>query len=721
MLGRKVDKAVLPKNTVWFRRVFQLPEGRIASAEVRACGLGLYELWVNGQAVDPLRRLAPNWSNPEDRVLFDTYDVAARLTAGRENAVGVWVSAGYSDDFFQWGWRWLKPKRVWLEMDVAYADGRKLRIETDERWEWTDATPIREASIYHGETYDATADDPDWATARRGQKTWRPVRVLGDDGLRLVPNMGVPVRLRDPREPVETIPLGNDRWLLDFGQNRAGLVGFDLELPKGSRVTIRCAEEIAEDRKSLDARTLRTARQTDDYVFAGRKGGERHLPRFTYHGFRYAEVSGVPAAQMTKGRFLSWAVTADVEDTASFRSSDETLNWLFNAAYWSMRSNLVGYPSDCPMRDERTPCLMDSNCFEDTACLFFDLRDFYAKWLGDAVRYQHGVDPLVCDNDNPDWSGEPMLLADRLLTHYAATNAVRREYADLRRLADGFLARSPSNVWHVGFGDWCPPGGKNWRDYHSSVGLVNTLLLGDCCRAMSRIARAVGEEGDAMRYAVRRDECRKAFRKAFFDPVRKTFGDGKQTDLAMPLVFGLVDAADRAAVASKLAERIRTVDDVHFGTGIYGTRYLGDALLENGLEDLWLEMIHARGEPGFEYMREKGATTTWEQWHWAGGMNSHNHAMKSGAAACLLTHIAGIRCLDDGRRTVRIQPVFPTRLDWIEVRLKTPCGWLSVSWRRTAGGVVVETSVPDGLKATLALPNRADEVLPSGKRVVSML
>ena len=714
LVGRAVKKQILPKNTVRFRRAFDLPTGQIVSAQARVCGLGFYELWANGSPADPMRRLAPNWSNPDDRVLFDVYDLTSRLVAGEKNVLGLWLAAGYSDDFFRWGWRWLKPKRAWLELDVTYADGRQTQIATDGSWKWTDETPIRTATIYGGECYDASAEDPDWATARKGTAHWRKVREFKDDGLRLVENMGAPVRLRDPREPVEVISLGGDRWILDFGQNRAGLVGFDLELPKGSRVTISCAEEIAADRKSLDVRTLRGARQADEYVFAGRRGGERYLPRFTYHGFRYAEVAGVPSAQMKKERFRSWAVTADVEDTASFRSSDVTLNWLFNAAYWSMRSNLVGYPSDCPMRNERTPCLMDSNCFEDTACLFFDMRDFYAKWLGDAVRYQEGVDPLVGDNDNPDWSGEPMLLAERLLTHYAATNAVRREYVDLRKLMDGFLSRSPSNVWQVGFGDWCPPGGKSWKDYHSSVGLVNTLFLGDCCRAMSRVARAVGEEGDAVRYAARHAVCRQAFRETFYDPMRKTFGDGKQTDLAMPLVFGLVDEADRPAVAARLAERIRTVDLGHFGTGIYGTRYLGDALLENGLEDLWLQVVKARGEPGFEYMREKGATTTWEQWHWAGGMNSHNHAMKSGAAACLLTHLAGIRCQGDGRRAVRIQPVFPGKLAWVEARLKTSCGWLAVSWKRSGGKIVVETTVPAGLVATLALPNRPDERLSSG-------
>lgn len=709
VLGQVVKNKVLPKNTVRFRRRFELPSGQIAKAEARVCGLGFYELWVNGEAADPMRRLAPNWTNPHDRVMCDAYDLTGRLAAGGGNALGLWLAAGYSDDFFQWGWRWLKPKRAWLELDVFYGDGRQVRIVTDGRWEWTDETPISKATIYGGESYDARAEDPDWATVCGGRAKWRKVRELGDDGLRLVSGVGVPVRLRDPREPVEIIPLGGDRWILDFGQNRAGLVGFDLELPRGHRVEIACSEEISEDRKSLDRRTLRNAAQTDAYVFAGRKGGERYLPRFTYHGFRYAEVKGVPPAQMKAGRFRSWAVSADVKDTASFRSSDETLNWLFSAAYWSIRSNLVGYPSDCPMRDERTPCLMDSNCYEDTACLLFDMGDYYAKWLGDAVRHRKGGDPSDDFGGNPDWAGEPILLADRLLTHYAATNVVRREYADLRRQMESFLTRSPSNVWHSGFGDWCPPGGKSWKEYFSSVSLVNTLLFGECCRAMSRVARAVGEASDAKRYAERAADCRRTFRSAFYDPVKKTYGEGCQTDLAMPLAFGLVDGPDRQAVAANLARRIRTADKGHFGTGIYGTRYLGDALLENGYEDLWFELVKAKGEPGFEYMREKGATTTWEQWHWAGGMNSHNHAMKSGAASCLLTHLAGIRCLGDGHRQFRISPVFPRGLEWVEAGLQTPSGKLEVKWRRTPDGVDIELTVPEDIDAVLSLPGCPDE------------
>ena len=709
LLGlREKAEPPLPKNTVRFRRIFDLPAGTIVSAEAKVCGLGFYELWANGRPVDPDRLLAPGWSRPEHRLLYDRYDLTQALRAGEANALGLWVSPGYSDDVMRWCWRWLKPKRAWLTLDVRYADGTARRIVTDGNWQWTDCTPIAEVSLYHGERYDATREDAAWACARGSTAAWRRVREIADEKpYALEENVGPAIRPYDPRPPAKTTFLGGNRWLLDFGVNRAGVVEMALDLPRGHVVTLRHAEEVSPDGRSLDCRTLRSARACDTYVFGG-NGPVRHRPRFTYHGFRFVEVSGVPPEKMTPAAFRAWGVSADMPETATFVSSDPTLNWLFDSARRSIRSNAVSFPSDCPMRDERTPCLMDSNCAEDTAMLCFGLRDFYAKWLGDAARYEDGVRRALGDNDNPDWEGEPILLAERLLTQYAATNAVRREWGALKKVAEDFERRLPADgVWKTGFGDWCPPDGTDWKSYHASVGVVNTALLAAEWRAMARVARALGETADAVRYAALFARTTNDFAVAFLNRPGRVCGEDRQADLAVPLALDVVPAAARPAMLAALARRIRETDGGHIGTGIYGTRFLGDVLLANGLADLWWEVIHKTGYPGFETMRAAGATTLWEQWRADGGMNSHNHAMMSGAAACLLTHVAGFRVAGDGRARLVIRPVFPSALDWVRASLETPRGTVAVNWRRTAKGPFVEVSAPTGLDVSLDLPKGA--------------
>jgi len=694
----------LPKNTVRFRRLFRLGQGEIVSAEVRVCGLGAYQLWVNGRPVDENRMLAPGWSRPEHRVLFDRYDLRQFLHSGDDNAIGLWLAPGYSDDYMRWCWRWLRPKCAWLELDVRFADGRSQRVVTDESWSWTDATPIGRVSLYHGEQFDARRDDPAWACACGSSSEWKKARVLDCEGWNLVENPGPAIRLARPVFPVSSAYAGDDRWILDFGTNRAGVVEMTLAMPRGHVVELSHAEDVSGDGKSLDRRSLRTARATDSYVFSG-LGVERYRPRFTYHGFRYVEVRGIPFGKMTKEAFRAWEVSADVEETASFECSDTTLNWLFESARRSIRSNTVSFSSDCPMRDERTPCLMDSNCSEDMAMLCFGLKDFYVKWLGDAVRYEEGVYDKVRDNDNPDWEGTQILMAERMLRHYAATNAVRREYGALCKVIDGLRRRQPSDgIWRKGFGDWCPPGGHDWESFHSSVAVVNTAFLAAVYRSISRLARIFGDGDGAAAYERSYVLTTNAFANAFLRSGTSVCADGLQADYVVTLALDIVPHGARPWMIDALAKRIAETDRYHIGTGGYGTRYIGEVLLDSGLEDLWWKMMHQREAPGFEYMRLSGATALWEQWDPDGEMNCHNHRMRAGAATCLLTHLAGIRLDGDGGRHVTVKPVFPSGLQWVRASVKTSSGRVSVMWKRCGEKTAVEVCAPGSVNVALDLP-----------------
>lgn len=702
------DLPKIEKNGARFRRLFRVPAGEVVSATLSVTGLGGYAVEVNGRDPQPQRMLSPSWGDPDSRVLYDVFDVRGLVKPGETNAVGICVSPGYSDDCADYAWRWTKPKRAIAALEIAFADGTRTRVVTDGAWEWTDFQPIAAASIYYGEVFEAARRDARWSCATGSVAAWRPVAVLADEGLSLARDFGPPVVRTEPLKPVRTWTLANGNRLFDFGVNRAGVVELRDRLPRGRRVVLRFAEETNE-KGELDFRSHAGLRQQDVYVAAGDPDGESYCPRFTYHGFRYLEVEGAVEPDVT-----AWAVTAAIREKATFESSDETLNWLWSAACRSMRSNLVAYPTDCCNRWERTPCLMDSAVYEDAALQVYDIASYYRRWLYDAARYQDGfrLGEKGGNTNNPDWQGEAILLAERLLTYCAATNAAQAEYGRLKRTAEHFAEVAPDGLWTGwAFGDWCP---SDIRAPFASVGVVNTALLTACYRAMARLAHVRGEAADARRFAALAEQAVAAFRKAFVGDAGVVAG-GTQTDFYAALAFGLVPDDRLSRVREALARRIRETDGTHLTSGIFGTRYAGDVLLEQGLGDLWLEMMRQPTFPGFGYLKAQGATTLWEMWSPYGGalgMESHNHAMRAGAVSCFLTHLAGIRPLADGFRRIRIRPFCPAGLARVAATLEVPAGQVAVRWTRVGDAIrfVVTTPVP----TEIHLPGRAPHAVSPG-------
>jgi len=696
----------LPKTCLRLRRIFRLPEGDIRSAVAQVMGLGFYELHINGRNVQPDRLLAPSWSNPDFRVHYDVLDVKPLLASGRENAVGFWLSPGYSDDYDRYGWRWLKSQRALLALDVAYADGRVFRLVTDKDWQWTDRQPLAFSSIYFGERYQAEREDPAWAQPQGSVATWRPVAVLDGPTDKLQPDQGPPVTFGPAVRPVRTWRTPSGRQMFDFGGNCSAIPELRARLPRGAKATLFYTEEIKDG--DLDFRSHRGLKQHDEFTAAGTGGVEVYRPHFTYHGFRYVGVDCTGEVDV-----VVHEVTTRMRELATFDSSDEMLNWLWDAARRSMRANFVSYPSDCNMRTERTPCLMDSNVYEDTTLQMFDAADYYRRWLFDAVRYQYGFGKGEEGGStfNPDWQGEPILLADRLLTHCAATNAALGEYAGFAKIAERFLARSPKGVWEGGgFGDWLV---KNDGNPFWCPQPVNTMLLCVCCRAMSRLAGLKGWTADADRYARHARLVEEGFAAKFLDRSTGRVGGGSTTEQTLALAFGLVPDELRAQVRAALVSAIRERDGTHFATGIYGTRWVGDVLLENGLGELWLEMMHNKTYPGFGYMRAQGATSLWEDWKPYGGalgMQSHNHAMRAGAVSCFLSHLGGIRPLADGYASVLIKPCCPKGLERVTVSRLLPKGRVTASWRRTGDRVLCEIDGPKDLPLRIELPPNGEQV-----------
>ncbi len=702
-----LHRKTIPKNCPRLRKNFALADKPIASAVASACGLGFYELWINGAKADPNRVLAPAMASPSRAALFDTYDVTPLLKRGADNTVGFWLAAGYSDDFSRYGWHWLGPKCAILHLKVRYADGTSQTVVTDGTWSWTDASPISSASIYHGETYDAAKEDPSWCLPSGAADGWCPATLVDSAApARRLANDAPPVRMLDPRRPVKIVETAPGVFTADFGQNRAGFVQVRVRGQKGTRISLHTSELLGEDGK-IDPWTNREAKSRDEFVLAGTGAPETYVPRFTYHGFRYVEITGWPG-RPTSDDLTAWAVHADVEQIGSFRCSDDGLNWLASSAKWSMLSNFMGYPTDCCMRHERTPCQMDSQAYEDAALQFFGMTRYYTKWLDD-IRGGRGA---------PDWTGDSVTLPARLWTDTGDARVYAARYDDMKGQVDAFVKRTPDLIGKSGFGDWCAPNDGTWKGYFNDVEIVNTSIFCEMVRIVSEAAKVLGKDDDAAAYSALHARAKEAFHKQFYHPDTHTYGDGSQTTAVLPLAFGIVPADCRAAVVDKLLRTIREKDACHVNTGIYGTRYLGDVLCDLGESDLFVRLCNQPDYPGFGYMRAKGATTLWEQWTFKGGMNSHNHAMFSGAANTLMTRLGGIRPAAPGFAEIEIRPVFPSALDWVEASRETPRGRVSVAWRRANGRIALDVTVPPFTPAVLRLPGESARTLSPGRQQV---
>lgn len=676
-----------PKDCPRFRKTFSLDKP-VKRATASVCGLGFYEFYLNGSKADD-RVLAPANSSYNQRIFFDTIDVTTYLRKGK-NTAGFWLAPGYASDYSKWGWKWLQPKRAILQLDIIFEDGSSTTIGTDGSWT-TAPSPIKAASLYHGELYDARLETPGWSKPDFNADGWKPVMELAPPRGRLLPNIMPPLKVCATLKPKKVTEPKPGVFVFDMGQNFAGWVRLRVKGRAGTQVTMRHAEMIGED-GMLDLFTNRRAKSTDRYILKG-KGTEIYEPRFTYHGFRYVEVTGYPG-KPTLEDITGCVVHSDVANNGHFVCSDETINRIQSNCLWSMRSNFYSIPTDCCNRDERTPCQMDSQAYEDSAFCSFSMNRYYSKWLQD----------IAGGRGNPDWNGDQVSVPWLLYKHTGDRRVLENSYENIKGYVEYLNKKVPGHVYTDGFGDWCPPNDGSWDGYHGDVTELNTTIYAGIVRVAEETARLLGKDEDAKHFSKLRSEIADAFYKKRFDKEKKIYGDGSQTTAVMPLAFNLVPEKERQPVFDQLVKTIKEKNKGHIDTGIFGTRYLVDVLCDFGAEDLAVSILKKPGYPGFVYQIEKGATTLWEQWSFKGGMNSHNHVMFAGVSSSFYTRFAGIDYAAPGYKKISIKPSFPSALNFAEAKIGTPYGPVFSRWERRGERILMKVKVPVNTTAVLALP-----------------
>ncbi|WP_202501505.1 family 78 glycoside hydrolase catalytic domain [Streptomyces sp. SID5785] len=691
------------------RKDFTLDK-RVTRARAYVAGLGLDELHLNGAKVGD-HVLAQGASPYDRRVLYDTYDVTKSLHRGA-NTVGLWLGHGYGTTYSPYGFRWQGQRQAVMLLDVTYSDGTHARLTTDPSWTWSNG-PVTADDLYAGETYDAREEHHGWDTPRFDDGAWKDAVRVDAPGGALHPNTMPPVRVTDTLSPVEVTQPRPGTYVYDFGQNIAGWARIGARGPAGTRITMRTAEELDGD-GMLDTATNRDAASTDRFTLAGTGGRETYEPRFTYHGFRYLEVTGYPGTPSTQD-VQARVVHADVPSTGSFDSSSTLLNTIWRNNRWSILNNSMSTPTDTPVRDERTPPAMDVQAYRDASTREFGMDAFYAKYLKD-LPPGTALPSDDVKSQYPDMAGGQVTLAWTLYEQYGDRDALRSAYPDMKRFVDRNATDEPSLVWpdDKGFGDWCPPdhrpeandgmGGPDAGQCFSEVSLVNTALSYDQARSTAAAARALGHTGDARHFDALSARIKDAFNARFLNAAGDTYGSGRQVTSILPLALGLVPDDRVKAVGDQLVRTITDHDDSHLDTGIFGTRYLVDALARIGHVDLAMTMLEQRSYPGFGFEIAHGATTSWEQWLYSSSMETHDHAMFAGINTSLYTVLGGIRPASPTYRDIAITPSVPAGLDHVSATQDTVRGRVGSTWRRSGDALTLTVTVPANSRALVTVP-----------------
>ena len=694
------------------RKEFRLG-GRIASARAYASGLGLYELTVNGQrAGDAL--LTPGWTYYPKHVQYQTYDVTPLLHEGA-NAVGAVLGNGWWGAGMAGAWR-DGPPRFILQLEVRYADGRTETVVTDRTWR-SHPSPVLEDSLYNGETYDARLEQRGWDEAPFDDAAWSPVEVRDAPLDVLVAQSDPLIRVTDELAPLAITQPAEGVNVVDFGQNLPGKARIRVHGPPGTRVQLRFAEVLRPDGQ-VYTDNYRSARATDVYILKG-EGDEVWEPRFTYRGFRYAEVTGWPG-ELKPTDITARVLHSDAPFIGEFRCSDDLVNRIQHNVTWGQRSNMHSVPTDCPQRDERLGWMGDAQAFSDTSCWNMDMARFYSKWMRDIVDSQ-GEDGHVTDvaptlgggPAAPGWGDAVVVIPWTVYRFTGDTRIIEDNFAAMRAWVEYMRANAPGNLYErEGYGDWVAPVGSPTRPIGAAYYYYSTKLLAD-------MAAAIGRTEDAATYAGLADEIAAAFNGAYFDAAANDYAGGTQTAKVLPLYFGLVPPERREAVAANLVADIVARDD-HLSTGFLGTAYLMPVLSDTGHNDVAMKLALQRTYPSWGYMAEKGATTIWELWNsdTAGpGMNSRNHFALGAVGRWFYEDLAGIQpdAKAPGFRHIIIRPRPGDDLTWAEGTYQCVYGEVRSHWERRDDGLRLEVTVPANTTATIYIPApAADRVTESG-------
>ncbi len=698
-------------------------------------GLGSSELLINGKKVGDAV-LSPAMAEYPKRVYYVTADVTKHLRQG-DNAIGAILGNGryYSPRSVSYAamQNYGFPKLL-LHLRIEHEDGSVSEIVSDESWQLNKNGPVIANSEYDGEEYDARKELGAWTETSYDAADWQSVEIAATPPGAVTAQMIDSIRVVETLRPVAITEPSPGVHIVDMGQNLVGWCRIKVNGPPGTAVTLRHAETLKPD-GHLYLANIRGALVTDIYTLRG-DGEETWEPQFTYHGFRFVEVTGWPG-KLTADDIEGRVVHDDLRTAGEFACSNPLLNKIYQNVVWGTRGNYRSVPTDCPQRDERQGWLGDRGEESRGEMYLYDNAALFSKWLQDIEDSQKdtGSVPDVCPahwpiySDNVTWPSTTVLLPNSLHRQFGDATIIARHYDSAKQWVDYMLTFAKDGIIdRDSYGDWCVPPedpalihSKDPQRQTNKALLATSYLYYDL-RLMERFAAMIGKHEDAARWAKLADDTKAAFNKQFYNAELGQYDNGSQTSCVLPLYFGLVPDDERQRVFDRLIRKITEETNNHIGTGLIGGQYLNRVLAAGGRSDLAYTIAAQEDYPSWGYMVGQGATTIWELWNGDTAdpaMNSGNHVMLVGDLVIwLYENLAGIRPDEDdpGFKHIVMRPEPVPGLAWVKASHHSPYGRIESSWQKKGESFAWQIAVPVNATATVSIPAKdAGRVTEGGK------
>lgn len=700
---------------------------QIKNAKVYIIGMGLYELYINGNKIGD-QVLAPVPTDYTKNVKYNVFDVTSQLKEGK-NMLGTILGNGrffaMRQDYKPYKIKSFGFPKMALQLFVEYTDGSSEIIRTDDTWKLTTDGPILSNNEYDGEEYDARKEMKGWATTNFDDKNWVNARYVQEPGgfyeAQMTPNM----KIMGEVKPISIKATPRGTYILDMGQNMVGWLQLKVKGKSGDQVTMKFAESLQAD-GSLYIANLRDAKTTDVYTL---KGGEQEVwePRFVYHGFRFVEISGFPN-KPTLDNFIGKVVYDDMKTIGTFESSDTTMNQIFKNAWWGISGNYKGMPIDCPQRNERQPWLGDRTTGAYGESFLFDNQTLYTKWLDD-IKYSQTEDGGLPDvapafwryyGDNVTWPGTYITIADMLYQQFADQEVIKKQYPSMKKwmlyMEENYLQNNLMNKDK--YGDWCVPPESleliRSKDplLMTDGELISSAFYYQLLGIMKKFAKIINADADVAHYDDLAVRIKKAFNVKYLNTATNNYANNTVTANVLPLAFGMVPENLKEKVFQNMAYEVEVVKKGHISTGVIGTQFLMRTLTNFGRGDLAYKLASNKTYPSWGYMVENGATTIWELWNGNTAdptMNSQNHVMLLGDLLIwYYENIAGIKSNPEmpGFKQIIMKPAFNTPLTYVNASYKSVHGLIKSNWKKNKNGLEWNISIPANTTALVYLPTQ---------------
>jgi alpha-L-rhamnosidase len=688
----------------------------VARATAYICGLGYYELQLNGSKVGT-NVLDPSYTRYDFHEYYTTYDLTNSLVQGA-NAVGVQLANGFYNQWavdewntFNAPWRAL-PEMI-VQIAVQYTDGTSSTIVSDTSWK-TSTGPLVLDTTRLGEVYDARLEQAGWSTATFNDSAWTSAVARNGPSSNLLAPDAEPVTVLKNVSPVQILLVSGKPgvYTFDFGQNLSGWGQLTVSGPAGTSVNMVYGELLNSDNSVNQSNinglvcinqsaNLKPYFQADTYILKG-VGTEVYAPRFTYHGFRYAEVSGLPSAPTTN-TLVAQVVGTAFNQGGSFQSSSSLINQIESNAIWSYQSNFVGIPTDCPHR-EKNGWTGDAQLAAEMGLTHFDSAAAYARWMKEFAPAQLSTGELfgVLPNANwgpgsgPAWEGAVQLVPWYVYQHTGDTSILTNNYSAMKAYIKYAKSQATGNIVSYGLADPSP------ASTQTPANVTDTSYYYQITQIVAQVATLMGNTADATTYNTLAAQIKTSFNSTFYNASTAQYSGGTQTAQACALNQGLA-TANPSGVAQALATTVQQNNN-RIDTGAVGAKALLRALCDNGHSDTAMALALQTSSPSWGNQVLEGATTLWETWIGTGGFDSHNHIFYGDVSAWFMEYLAGIRPGSPGYQSVIIKPEITGALASAQATHNSPYGTISNSWQMTGQNIAMSVTIPPNSTGVVYLP-----------------